>query len=266
MRRLLPRSSTLLTAALLAFAVGCGSPFSDAQEADTIAAYEQFLGANPSSPYRLQAETRLEQLYLDKARADQSLPSYDTYLEKFPTGTMREKALAERRDFLYAWADEQNTVAGWEQFLKEYATGGDKKQRKVARKRLRMAEHRDKVELAPVEMEQVNLAENPDGPLDGWGFFVDVTNKGDQAIGHLYLKVSYLDAAGKALDSDSWPVATKVNPGGIPIEETYKQPLKPGETRTWTYTSGDMPAGWSKKVSVVPVDIGFVGEGEADAE
>lgn len=256
--------SPLLPALLLALATGCGSPFADAQEQDTIAAYEAFLAENPNSPYTLQAQTRLEQLYLDKARADKTLESYDTYLEKFPKGTLRDKALEERRDFLFAWADAENTVAGWNKFLEEYSTGGDKKQRKEARKRLRMAEHRDKVELAPVEMEQVNLAENPDGPLDGWGFFVDVTNVGQEAIGHLYLKVSYLDASGKALDSDSWPVATKVNPGGIPIEEEFKQPLKPGDTRTWVYTTGDMPAGWSKKVSVVPVDIGFVGEDDKE--
>ena len=259
-----PLTVALFTAALALSTVGCGSPFADAQEADTIEAYEAFLAANPSSPYTLQAQTRLEELYLGKARDEKTLEAYDTYLEKFPEGALRAKALDERREFLFAWADSEDSVDGWKKYLTEYATGGDKKQRKEARKRLRMAENRGAIELGPVEQEQVNLAENPDGPLDGWGFYVDVTNKGEQTITHLYLQVAYLGDGGKSLDSDSWPVVTKVNPGGIPIEEEFKQPLKPGESRTWVYTTGDMPAGWTKKVRVTPVDIGFAGADDED--
>ncbi len=255
-----------LSLLLLVLATACGNPFGDAQKVGTIEAYETFLAENPGSPYELQARTALEEKYLEKARADKTLEAYDLYLSKFPTGLHREKALDERREFLFAWAEGQDSVAGWNQYLKEYASGGDKKQRQEARKRLRMAENRDKIELGPVQSEQVNLAENPDGPLDGWGFFVDVTNKGDKAIASLFLKVYYLDEAGKDLSGDSWPVATTKNPGGIPIEDKFKQPLQPGETRTWEYTSGDMPAGWSKKVRVAPVDIVFVGVNEAAEE
>ena len=52
---------------------------------------------------------------------------------------------------------------------------------------------------------------------------------------------------------------TTVNPGGVPIEEEFKQPLQPGQSRTWVYTTGDLPADWAKTVRVVPVDIGFAG-------
>lgn len=260
MRRLISSLATVaLAGALLA---GCGSPFADAQEQDTIAAYEAFLAENANSPYRIQAETRLEQLYLDKAREDKTLAAYDVYLEKFPEGALFEKAKGERREFLFSWADEEDTPDAWKKYLEEYGSGEGKKERKIARKRLRMAENRHVVKTAPVEMEQVNLAENPDGPLDGWGFFMDVTNAGEQPITHLYFKISYLNADDKALDSDQWPVVTKINPGGIPIEEEFKQPLKPGESRTWVYTTGDLPADWSKKVRVVPVDIGFAGADE----
>ena len=238
---------------------GCGNPFADAQALDTIASYEAFLAENANSPYRIQAETRLEQLYLDKAREDKTLEVYDVYLDKFGSGALADKARAERREFLFAWADSEDTPEGWNKYLAEYGSGEGKKERKIARKRLRMAENKDAVQTAPVEMEQVNLAENPDGPLDGWGFFMDVTNAGDKAITHLYFQISYLNADGKALDADQWPVVTTVNPGGVPIEEEFKQPLQPGQSRTWVYTTGDLPADWAKTVRVVPVDIGFAG-------
>ena len=54
-------------------------------------------------------------------------------------------------------------------------------------------------------------------------------------------------------------IATKVNPGGIPIEEEFKQPLKPGESRTWVYTTGDLPADWAKNIEKY-----YQGEGNVD--
>ena len=74
--------------------------------------------------------------------------------------------------------------------------------RTKAKQRLRMAENRDKVSSSPPEVEQVNLAENPDGPLDGWGFTADFTNEGEQAIRYLMIEIQYLNDAGKAVKQE----------------------------------------------------------------
>ncbi|MCB9776937.1 MAG: hypothetical protein H6742_00060 [Alphaproteobacteria bacterium] len=257
------RTSSFLGLSLCAFLVAgnlaCTNPFAAAQEADTIEAYETFLAENPNSPFVTQGSLRLEELYLEKARQDKTLESYDVYLDKYPKGTLREKAVEERRTFLFDWAGEQDTPEAWQKFLDEYPTG-DKKLKQQARTRLNMAQHRDLVTIGAPSIEQINLAENPDGPLDGWGIYADVTVAGDKPVKELDLEVAYLGPEGQVLDTDKWPVVAPALPGNMPVEEEFKIPMKPGETRTFEWTTGDMPADWSKKVRLKPVDIKFVGE------
>jgi len=40
-----------------------------------------------------------------------------------------------------------------------------------------------------------------------------------------------------------------------PIEEEKKIPMASGETRTWEWTTGDLPDDWSGKVAVVPLKL-----------
>ncbi|RME23902.1 MAG: hypothetical protein D6798_12515, partial [Deltaproteobacteria bacterium] len=220
----------------------CRSPFATAQEQDTIEAYEAFLEANPNSPFVTQASLRLEELYLEKARSEKTLEAYDDYLARYPDGKLRDKAIEERRQFLFEWASEQDTPEAWQKFLDEYPTG-DRKLKQEARQRLNMAKHRDIVTVGPVSIEQVNLAENPDGPLDGWGFYADVTVGGDREVEKLVMEVAYLGADGQVLDTREWPVVAPALPGNLPVEEEFKIPMKPGETRTFEWTTGDLPAG-----------------------
>lgn len=248
-----PLAPLALAAALL-LGAGCQSSFGKAQSADTIEAYEQFLVENPTSPYRLQAETRIELLLLEKARAEASLAAYDKVIERFPNGPLKEKTLAERKDFLFAWAEETDTAESWGKFLTEYPTA-DKKQLTEAEKRKNMAENRDRVGIADVALEEVNLAHIKDGPLDGWKFSAPITNKGDKPIRHLMFRLHYLNAEGKSVDSDLWPVVATAMPGNLPMADGFDKPMAPGEVRSFTYETGDMPPSWAKAAKLVPVDI-----------
>lgn len=246
-----------VTVAVVLLSTACQDDFDKAQEAHTIEAYEQYLSENPDGTYAIQAKLALEDLFLQKAREDGTLEGYDAYLERFPDGQHKEKVMDERKQFLFDWAAETDTPEGWQRFLDEYPKG-DKKLKQKARMRKRMAEHRDKVGIGPVEVEQVNLAENPDGPLDGWGFASEITNNGDLPIQKLMFEVHYLDDSGKSAGSEMWPVVAERLPGNLPMEEGFSEPIAPGKSRTFEYTTGDLPAGWSKKVKLVPIDIGFV--------
>jgi hypothetical protein len=252
--RLSPR---LLLALVLFSATACTDPLAEAQKANTIEGYESFLKDNPNHPQRIIAESMLEELFLTKARDTRALEDYDAYLERFPKGKLRDKALEERREFLFAWAAETNTAESWQTFLDEYPKG-NKKQLQEARRRKNMAENLSRVGISPVEVEQVNLAENPDGPLDGWGFRADIENKGDTPIEHLMFEVQYLGSDGKRLSGELWPVVAKALPGNLPKPEGFADPIPPGQSRTFEYTTGDLPAGWSKKVKLVPTDIRLV--------
>lgn len=256
--------SRVLPLAVL-FAVGlagCQNPFDVAMEANTIEAFEEFLANSPNSPFTTQAELRLEELYLEKAREDKTLEAYDVYLEKYPKGKLKDKAVEERRQFLFDWADQEDSAESWQKFLDEYPEG-DRKLKVEARQRLNMAQNRGLVTVGPVSIEQVNLAENPDGPLDGWGVYADVTVAGDKEVETLMMQVAYLGSEGQVLDTREWPAVAPRTPDRTPIEEEFKVPMKPGETRTFVWTAGDMPVGWSKKATVKPVDIQFV---DPDAE
>lgn len=244
--------------ALMALLIaGCSDPYGDAQKADTITAYETFIRENPKSPKRAMAEMRTEQLYLEKARNEKTLAAYDLYLDNFPKGTLREKATEERRDFLLKWAEKEDTPPAWKKFLDEYPTGNVRQQR-MAKSRLNMAMHRHTVSTGPVRMEQVNLANDPAGPKNGYGFYVDFTNKGKQPIERLNVMIQYLGENGSVLGSEKWPAVAKRLPAGLPFEEGFDKPIAPGETRTWEWSTGTIPEGWNKKVNVFPVDIRFV--------
>jgi hypothetical protein len=242
---------------IAALSVGCTSAFGEAQKADTIEAYEKFLSENPTSPYKLQAESRIEDLMLEKARKEKTLEAYDAVLTRYPKGHTHEKALTERKEFLYKWADETDTVEAWDKFLTEYPKA-DKKELTEAERRKTMAQHRGSIGVGPIAMEQVNLAKDPNGPLNGWMFSADITNNGDKPIQHLMFRLSYLDADGKPIDSDLWPVVATSLPGGLGMPDGFDTPMKPGETRKFSYDTGDLAPEWGRGAKLVPTEIRFV--------
>jgi hypothetical protein len=242
--------------------MACDDPFQTATEANTIEAYEAFLEANPDSPWRSQAELRVEDLYLERAREQKSLAGFDTYLEKFPKGVHRDTVMEERRQLAFDQADQVDTPEAWQSFLDEYPTG-NKKMKQEAQRRQAMAHYGDQVEIGPVSMERVNMAEDPEGPKNGWGFSAEVTNKGDKNVTRLDLRIRYLDASGKPVEDDIWPVVAPHLPGYLPMTEGFDLPVGPGQVRTWEWSTSDLEeVEWAEKVELKPVRVAFVGAAE----
>ena len=156
----------MLTSALLMLLVACGDNFSSVQAEDTIEAYEAFIANNEGSPWLLQANDRLETLYLDKAAKEKSLEAYDGYLTRFPEGKLRPRALSEREGFLFDWAKAEANEAGWRKFLDEYPKA-DRARRLEAERMVQVHEYLGKVKLSETRAQPVNLAEDPNGPKDG---------------------------------------------------------------------------------------------------
>jgi hypothetical protein len=231
--------------------------FSAVQEADTIEAYEAYLAENPTTRWKLQAEGRLEDLYLIKAKQDKSLDGYDAYIKRFPQGKLMERAMAERQEFLFQWAQAENTEEAWKKFLEQYPRC-EKKQREQAEKAIKMAQNLGSLTIGAVVQERVNLAEDPNGPLNGFSFDVDVTNNGTRDISYMAMAISFLGDDDVVLHRKEWPVVSRY--WSIPIEEEKKQPIKAGQTVTWNWTDGNMPDGWNGQVRVVPTAIRFLDE------
>ena len=239
----------MLTHIVLFALLACGDNFASVQSADTIEAYEEYLAANPGSRWEMQANDRLETLYLDKASKEKSLEAYDAYLERFPEGKLRSRALGEREGFLFDWAKHEGTEASWTKFLAEYPKA-DKARKKEAERMVEVYAYLGKVTLSDTRAKPVNLAEDPKGPMDGWGFEVDVTNNGDEVITDMRLMIQYLSEEGGVLDQKEWPVVAPKFP--VPIEEEKKIPMQPGEMRTWWWTDA-MPEKWAEGKTRVKV-------------
>lgn len=257
-----------MLALLLSVLIACGPSFHETQKADTIEAYEAWIAeASPSDPSMIMAEIRLEELYLEKAQAEKSLESYDAYLAKYPDGKLTSKAIAEREQFLYDWAIENNTAEGWQKYLDEYPKG-KKKQKQEARRRIAVLEYAGNLVFGETTYTPVNLAEDPEGPMNGTAIAADITNNGPSTLIKLNIEIGYLNAEGRVFERERWPLVAPHLPGYLPVEEEFKVPMAPGETRQFYYTTADPESGaWDKKVTLTPVSIEVEGaEGEGDSE
>ncbi len=251
---------TIALATLIALFTACGGDdFRDVQKADSIEAYEAYLANNsPDRNTLLQANTRLEELYLDKAKATASLEAYDVYLEKYPEGRLRERGLKEREQFLFDWALSERSVEAWSTFLEQYPKA-EKDRKRKAKKGLAIAEYSPSLEQGAVQASETNLAEDPEGAMDGYKWTVDVTNKGDQQLQHLALTIEYVDAAGATVKVKEWPVVS--DSWKIPMPDEAYVPMKPGDTRTWEWTESKevYPEGADpSKAKVYPTAVSFV--------
>ena len=247
----------ILTCLLIAGLWGCGDNYAEVKAADTVQGYEAYLQANPDSRYAQIARMRLETLLVEEAKEEQSVEKYSAFISRFPRSALIEQARTERENLMFAEARRTNTADVWQGYLDEHPKAR-KKQKQEAKRMLKVHEYMPNLEVSAPTITQVNLAENPEGPLDGWGFQVMVTNNGDKTIESMSMSIAYLDDEGRALDTREWPLVAPF--WSTPIEEERKVPMKPGETRPWDWTTGNMPEGWSRKVRVYPSRISYVSE------
>lgn len=246
------------TALLFLFLAACADPYGDAEKVNTIEAWEAFLATEPSAADKAKAEARLEQLMVDQAMSGSKLEDYDAVLKRFPKTRQATKLQENRANAHFKLAEAENTPEAWQKFLDQNPTA-ESTLKKKASNRVQVAGYQDKLVIGEVKIEEVNLAEDPKGPKDGWGFSVEVQNTGDKTLDFLNLEVQLLGADGSKLAAKSYPLAGQVGPGNLPLPEEYTKPFKPGDKRTWVYTTGDIPEGWSKQARVVPVALRFSG-------
>lgn len=241
------RAFLLLGILSLGLSAGCSDPFAAANEADTVEAYEKYLEENPNGRFVIQAKSRLETLMLDRAKENRSIEEYDAYSERFPEGALRDRAKGEREALMFDQAKKNNTAEAWQKYLDEYPKAR-KERKQFATRMMKVHGYLPNLTLSPPRVEQINLAENPDGPLDGWGFEVDVTNAGDKVLSDLRLTVQYLSDDGGVAGEKEWPLVAEY--WMVPAAEEQKAPFRPTQTRTWQWTTGNVPDRWNRQVHV----------------
>ena len=248
----------------LFLATGCANPYEEAKTANTVEAYDKFIEENASSSYVFDARMAIEKLMTDKARETQNPADFDAYLEKFkgnpPSKTLYAKMVEEREQAMWDKASESNSVDSWKVFIEEYKTKSPKTA-SIARDRLKVAEYLPNLKIEPIEKTQVNLSDDPNGPLDGWEFSTRVTNNGKKNIEALKLRLSFLNADGVIVDARDFtvigcgdycqrmfvfddPSYSKNDPDIARI----RPPFKSGTSREFVKTTGDIPPDWSKQI------------------
>jgi hypothetical protein len=223
-----------------------------AAKVDTIAAYETYLEDAPSGTKAFMATVRLEELYLDQARADKNLASWDAYLERWPKGVHVDAAKKEREVFLFNWAEARSNSAGWQKFLTEYPSA-ERRRRAKAKASLRATAFAEKyLKVSEVTSRKINLAEDPEGPLNGTEFSYQVTLAGDQELPSFWYELQFLGKDDVILDRKEWPLVASYAEYPVPVREEKTLPMKPGETRTWEWWSDGEPEGFTGNLRLTP--------------
>jgi len=253
---------------ILAFALltltACSDPYEVAMEEGSLPALESFVQEHPNHRMMHVVTFKLEELYLEKATETGTVAAWDEYLERYPAGQLREQGEKGRLEAVWSAALETNVPEAWTRFLDEYPSGKDKdhsKRRRDAERRRKVAAHKEKFTLGEVGVEPVNLAENPSGPYDGYAVSADVTYNGEKSLPYLQMEMEFLAGDGAVLHTERWPLVAPQGPKNLPMEEEWKVPVEPGETRRFYYTTeGPQTGNWERRVRLVPVAVKFEGE------
>lgn len=252
------RSIPLLLSVL--FTVACHDPIDDAKTANTPEAWEAYLALpDATGSNKLFAEDRLQDLMAERAEASMTIADYDAVLKRFPKARDQKKWRDARIKIALTEAETLNTPEGWQKFVADNpkAEGSMVKQ---AKNRIAVAEYTPKLGITELKIEQVNLAEDPKGPKDGWGFSTDITNNGEKAISYLNIELRITDPAGGAVKPETMPAAASTYT--VPMPEEFYKPIEPGQTRHWEYTTNEVPEKFADKpeAKITPITIRFVGE------
>lgn len=262
-----------LALALSLSQIGCSDPFGDAQRANTVEAYEQFIKDNGKSSRVFEARLAIERLMVEKARSSQKVEDFDAYLKKFKKDPPSKKTYndmkVERKDALWDIALESNAVADWENFIEQYKVESPKDVR-IAKQRLAVAKYLTNLKMDPIEKTQINLSGDENGPLNGWEFSTRITNAGDRDIKSLRLRLSFLDAEGLIVDRKDFTVIgcgdycqrmfVFEDPSYAKAEPELgriKPPMKASEARDFIVQTGNVPPSWAKKIRTDFVSITF---------
>ncbi len=130
----LARTTMLLGPFLL---TACGpSAWEQAQQANTVEAFEKFVQANPQSEFADIARTRIdEHLWADASRTD-SLESYERYIARHPGGGHSRAAQDKIADLRWKTASSINTIDAYADFVRSTTDRGRIEQARAAVKAL----------------------------------------------------------------------------------------------------------------------------------
>jgi len=249
---------TLLLVLLCGLALGLfgceGLALHDARLKDTPEAYEAFLQQYPESTNTEELKQRIDELRFSVAVETDTAAAFQDYLYLHPQGASRPAALLAEEGLAFSEAAAAGTAKSLQAYLDAHPKGASVKDANGLLDRLL---YRERIGVEEVRVEQVNLASNPEGPLDGWAIFADIVNEGRRTLSLIEVHIDLLDATGQAAGPENkwWAVAPDL--GAFPTPEAMKPPLVPGASRAFRWTTGAIPENWSQQVLLRVTEVRF---------
>jgi HEAT repeat protein len=116
-----------LLVAVVVLAVGCATAmkgdWQEAESANTVEAYEEFLKNHPEGELADKARSRLERMYFEKAQAKDTITDYEKFLKQYPKGDYADKAKEKIMELRFKETAKKDNISAYQKFLKSYPKG-----------------------------------------------------------------------------------------------------------------------------------------------
>lgn len=220
--------------------LGCeGNALHDAELMDSPESYESFLAKYPESAEAPRLRTRIDELRFSRAKADKSSQAMRDYLTHHPDGTFVDEARKLEDEIAHREAAHAHTPEAYVAYLDSHPDGTFVEEARFAHDQLT---YLPKITIADQRVEPINMARDPKGPLNGWEIFAEVVNGGDRSLRTVEMAIDYLSPNGSPVKSDKW-WAVAPDLGGFPTPPEMKPTLHPGQSRTFRWTTAEVPDG-----------------------
>ncbi|MCP4867196.1 MAG: hypothetical protein GY898_00575 [Proteobacteria bacterium] len=240
MRLLAP--SILLTFLFLLTACGEGAALHVADTDKTVEAYQAFLAEYPDSSHSAEVQGKIEGLRYDAAKDSRNPEVLRDFLTHHPDHEAAGR-LAKREDEV-AWqvASAAKTAEGYKSYIDFHPEGT---QLEAAQAEYALYAYAGELTIADIAIAKVNMAQDPEGPLNGWGITANVTNPGDKRLKRVTMAIDSLGASGDVVSTDTWYTVVQ-DLGPMPVPPPLQTILEPGETKGFRFTTAEAPEGWAE--------------------
>jgi len=249
------RPASLSLALSLALLVGCeGMAFHNAEVVNTPESYEAFLAEFPESNRYEDIQQRVDKLRFEAATVDGSSEALRGYLQMHPSGEHVKDALAAEDQIFFEESQARGTIEAYQNYMDAHPKGQYQEKAQSLQDRLK---YLPRVSIQDTSMQRINLANDPEGPMNGWEVLANVVNQGGRTLRLVELDIQVLDTSGEPFGEPHtwWAVSREL--GGFPTPEAMKPPLPPGATRVFRWTTGEVPEGWTEQLKLWVSDVVF---------
>lgn len=240
----LPSMKWLLSLIALSSLLACGegTDLHLAETENSPESYEAFLEQYPDSAHAAELQVKIEELRFERAMESRNPETLRDYLERHPDSDNVARAAKLEDQVSWQVADAAKTAEAYKSYLDLHPDG---KWTTEAGRAHAKYEYVANMTVSEPVSQRVNMAQDPAGPLNGWGVQADVTNTGDQRLRTVKMAIDFLGAEGNVVRIDKWYTVVQ-DLGPLPVQPHLLPIMEPGETRTFRWTTKETPAGWDE--------------------